>query len=159
MNGPGFHQVIPGTMAPLVARRPAAGYPLLYKEDIYICLCRVYVISYRVPPARLCTPLGPTLRRCVFLPPGRAQARNAHRLIAADITKLSVSLQRIQFQRAGSGPSRGPWQWRIEWHLSSSRGCRSNAICPRLHTPLGSPHCRRAPPPSKHNAHCDCAAR
>lgn len=27
-----------------------SGYPELYKEDICICLCRVYVISYRVRP-------------------------------------------------------------------------------------------------------------
>lgn len=57
--GPDSIKLYPRTMAPLVARRPAAGYPLLYKEDIYICLCRVYVISYRVP--LVCPPYGTLL--------------------------------------------------------------------------------------------------
>ncbi|CAH1374220.1 unnamed protein product, partial [Tenebrio molitor] len=37
-----------------------SGYPELYKEDICICLCRVYVISYRVCPfaSRGTAPLG-----------------------------------------------------------------------------------------------------
>lgn len=54
-----------------------SGYPELYKEDICICLCRVYVISYRVcpftPPSA--APLGST-GECDHPPIPKAQERS-----------------------------------------------------------------------------------
>lgn len=85
-----------------------SGYPELYKEDICICLCRVYVISYRVCPLRFARrhSFGVALRPRSGNPLRR---REPHSLSATDITKLSVSLHRIQF-RAGRGLAVTDWR-------------------------------------------------
>lgn len=82
-----------------------------HKEDIYICLCRVYVISYRVAPS--CVPRGPHLRLWTFLwqsLPARSQS-NLSRYYKAFCECATHPIP------AGSSER----QWRIEWHLSWSR--------------------------------------
>lgn len=85
-----------------------SGYPELYKEDICICLCRVYVISYRVCPfaSRGTAPLGfPVDGDCSI----GVRSDEKRILTVTDITKLSVSLHRIQF-RAGRGLAVTDWR-------------------------------------------------
>ncbi|KAH0814719.1 hypothetical protein GEV33_008071 [Tenebrio molitor] len=65
-----------------------SGYPELYKEDICICLCRVYVISYRVCPfaSRGTAPLGfPVDGDCSI----GVRSDEKRILTVTDITKLS----------------------------------------------------------------------
>lgn len=94
----------------------SVGTQKLYKEDICICLCRVYVISYRVRPFSS-TPLGPAVRMWQEM---RLHPYPKTILRPTDITKLSVSLHRIQF-RAGRGLA--VTDWRIFVILPSRPQC------------------------------------
>lgn len=123
-----------------------SGYPELYKEDICICLCRVYVISYRVCPLHFAQrhSFGAPLRAWRQLCSGEAVPGNDHILTGTDITKLSVSLHRIQFQ-AGRGLA--VTDWRVFVILPGRPQCYLPPWPPAPH----SCRSRKQPP------HSDCA--
>lgn len=92
-----------------------SGYPELYKEDICICLCRVYVISYRVCPLRFAQrhSFGVVLRMLL-------------KLVVSILNYVTVwtrpILQSFLWVCIASNSKRAAaWQWRIEGYLSSSR--------------------------------------
>lgn len=124
----------------------AVGTQKLYKEDICICLCRVYVISYI--EFAYCFPLPHRSLRCfgAFLHWGwhsdcdhtmhNTITLKTHSKHSTNITKLSVSLHRIQFQ-AGRGLA--VTDWRIFVILPSRpQCCLSAPHCPHTHIQRGA---------------------